>query len=255
MLKMLVTFSFLLLSIPGLTTASEIKISDVVAALETPFKAETRRSEQIYDFSANFFQESLIASIGRTQRGEGTVRFKFDAATAQGEAPAAKFFWEYRKPSVQEIISDGLTMWVYMPENRQVIESDLRQINVQRGENPVTFLSGLGNLSRDFSIHWGAPEKVESGDYRLLLKPLKASQLIQQIDVVVSEKSVNRWLEKHKTGDIFPLLSTLVTDANGNRTAIEFRDVRVNQQLKDGIFSFERPEGVELVDPAEQMSF
>lgn len=147
MLKMLVTFSLLLLSVPGIATADEVKLSDVVAALETPFKAETTRSEQISDFSANFFQESLIASIGRTQRGEGTVRFKFDA---EGDTSVAKFFWEYRKPSVQDIISDGLTMWVYMPENRQVIESDLSQINAQQGENPVTFLSGLGNLSRDF---------------------------------------------------------------------------------------------------------
>ncbi|SEA37393.1 outer membrane lipoprotein carrier protein [Desulfuromusa kysingii] len=254
MLKVLFTYLLMLFAVPAMATAAEVKLSDVVAALETPFKAETKRSEQIYDFSANFFQESLIASIGRTQRGEGTVRFKFETASVQ-EAPLAKFFWEYRQPSVQEIISDGLTMWVYMPENRQVIESDLSQINAQQGENPVTFLSGLGNLSRDFSIHWGSSETTATGDYQLLLKPLKESPLIQQIEVVVSEKAVNSWLKQHKTGDIFPLLSTLVTDASGNRTAIEFRDVRVNQNLAKGLFSFQRPEGVELIDPAEQMNF
>ena len=254
MLKMLCTCLVLLLSIPGMSAAAEIKLGDIVNALETPFKAQTNSSEQIHDFSAKFYQESLIASIGRTQQGEGMVQFKFEAAAAQ-ETPLAKFFWEYSKPSIQEIISDGLTMWVYLPENRQVIESDISQINAQQGENPVTFLSGLGNLSRDFSIHWGTPQKAESGGYRLQLKPLKESQLIQQIEVIVSEKAVNSWLKKHKTGDIFPLLSTLVTDANGNRTMIEFREVLVNQKLTDQLFSFERPDGVELIDPAKQMGF
>ena len=253
MLKGLVA-GLLLLFLPVVSGATEVDLNDVVDALETPFKGDTNSAEQIHDFSAKFFQESLIASIGRSQRGEGTVQFKFDAAATQ-ETPLAKFFWKYSKPSIQEIISDGQTMWVYVPENRQVIASDISQINSQQGENPVTFLSGLGNLSRDFSIHWGSPQKTEAGGYRLLLEPLKESQLIHQIEIIVSENAVKIWLKKHKTGDIFPLLSTLVTDANGNRTAIDFQDVTVNQKLTDQIFSFEIPAGVELVDPVEQMNF
>lgn len=254
MLKKLCTCLLLLLSIAGVSSAAEITLDNIVTALETPFKSQTKPSEQIHDFSAKFVQESLVVAIGRTQKGEGTVRFKFEAATKQ-DKNLAKFFWEYSKPSVQEIISDGQTMWVYNLENRQVIESDISQINAQQGENPVTFLSNLGNLSRDFSIHWGSPRETESGGYQLLLKPLKESQYIQQIEIVVNEKAVNSWLKKHKTGDIFPLLETVVTDANGNRTAIKFRKVHVNRKLADQLFSFERPEGVELIDPAEQMNF
>ncbi len=254
MLKGLFIYIILLLSIPGISAADEIDLNAVIATLETPFKDQTKSSERIHDFSAEFFQESHIASIGRTQHGQGTVHFKFVAVVTQ-KAPLAKFLWKYRKPSIQEIISDGQTMWVYLLENRQVIESDISQINAQQGENPVTFLSGLGNLSRDFSINWGSPRIVESGDYLLHLEPRKESQLIQQIEVIVSESAVNQWLKQHKTGDIFPILSTLVTDPNGNRTLIEFRDLKLNQQLADQLFSFERPAGVELVDPGEQMGF
>ena len=254
MLKELFICLILLLSIPGMSVAAEIELSDVITALETPFKNQTKSSERIHDFRADFSQESHIASIDRTQRGQGTVSFKFVTSTTD-ETPLAKFRWEYREPSIQEIISDGETMWVYLPENRQVIESDITQINAQQGENPVTFLSGLGNLSRDFSINWGSPRTVESGGYLLLLEPRKGSQFIQQIGVVVSEDAVNVWLKKHKTGEIFPILATLITDPNGNRTAIKFRDVQVNQMLADQLFSFERPEGVELVDPGEQMGF
>jgi len=254
MLKGLIVSLFLLLFIPGLSVAAEIELRDVIDALETPFKAETKSSEQIKDFSATFFQESHIASIDRTQHGQGVVQFKFTAASAQ-KSSLAKFRWEYHKPTVQEIISDGQTMWVYLPENRQVIESDISQIDAQQGENPVTFLSGLGNLSQDFFINWGSPRIVESGDYLLQLEPRKGSQFIQKIEVTVSKESVNNWQKKDKTGGIFPIISTLVTDPNGNLTAIEFREVEVNRKLADNLFKFERPEGVELVDPAEQMSF
>ena len=254
MLKGLVLGLLLLLFIPGLSVAAEIELNEVIAALETPFKNQTESSERIHDFRADFFQESHIASIDRTQYGQGTVSFKFVTSTAE-ESSLAKFRWEYREPSVQEIISDGQTMWVYLPENRQVIESDIGQINAQQGENPVTFLSGLGNLSRDFSINWGSPRIVETGGYLLLLEPRKESQFIQQIELIVSEEAIISWLKQHKTGEIFPILATLITDPSGNRTAIEFRDVQVNGNLADHLFSFERPEGVELIDPGEQMGF
>lgn len=254
MLKGLFTCLVLILSASGMSAAAEIELSDVINALETPFKSQTKNSERIHDFRADFFQESHIASIDRTQHGQGTVSFKF-ITSATDESSLAKFRWEYREPSVQEIISDGQTMWVYLPENRQVIESDIRQINAQQGENPVTFLSGLGNLSRDFSINWGSPRMVETGGYLLLLEPRKESQFIQQIELIVSEEAISSWLTQHKTGEIFPILATLITDPSGNRTSIEFRDVQVNQKLADPLFSFERPEGVELVDPAAQMNF
>lgn len=254
MLKGLFAGLVLLLSLPGVSTADEVKLNDVINALETPFKSQTKNSERIHDFQADFFQESHIASIDRTQHGQGMVSFKF-VTSATDESSLAKFRWEYREPSVQEIISDGQTMWVYLPENRQVIESDIGQINAQQGENPVTFLSGLGNLSRDFLINWSSPRIVETGGCRLLLKPRKKSQFIQQIELIVSEEAVIFWLKQHKTGEIFPVLATLITDPSGNRTAIEFRDVQVNQKLADRLFSFERPEGVELVDPGKQMGF
>ena len=254
MYRGLIAGLILLFFCPLISEAAEVELNDIITALETPFKGQTKSTEQIHDFSADFLQESHIASIGRTQHGQGVVHFKFITSVTQ-ESPSAKFRWEYLKPSVQEIISDGQTMWVYLPENRQVIESDISQLNAQQGENPVTFLSGLGNLSRDFSVNWGSPKRMENGGYRLQLEPRKESKLIQQIEIIVSDEAIKIWLKKHKSGNIFPIISTLVTDQNGNRTAIEFRDVQVNQQLTDQLFSFKRPDGVELVDPAGQMGF
>ncbi len=243
-----------LFCLPSLSGATEVQLSAVVNALETPFKAQTKPLDRIQDFTADFSQESHIASIDRTQHGQGVVSFKFLAAPQDGSS-IAKFRWEYHKPSVQEIISDGHLMWVYIPENRQVIESDISQVNGQQGQNPITFLSGLGNLSHDFEINWAAGKIDQAGDYLLLLKPREGSQFIQQIEVVVSHEAVNEWQKQQKTGKVFPIRVTRITDPTGNRTTIEFHDVQVNQHLADKLFSFERPEGVEIVDPGAQLTF
>jgi len=252
MVKRLLTSLLLLFVIPSLSAAAEAKIGDIVAALETPFKYETQASEKISDFQADFLQQSHIASIGRTQHGKGVVSFKFTPAV---DHSLAKFRWQYQKPAIQEIISDGKTMWVYIPDNRQVIESDISKLNTQQGENPVTFLSNLGNLSRNFSIAWNQPRLSDSGNYQLLLIPLKPSQFIEKIEITVSKKAVNFYLDQHKTGKIFPIIATLVTDPSGNRTAIKFKNIKINQHLDEKLFTFVRPPGVEVVDPGQQLGF
>ncbi len=251
MLKRVLTSLFLFF-IPLVATAAEVQLADVITALETPFRYQTPAGEKIVDFQAKFLQQSHIASIGRTQHGEGDVQFKFMTSARRS---LAKFRWEYRKPSVQEIISDGKTMWVYIPDNRQVIVSDLEKVDRDKGENPVTFLSGLGSLSRDFEIVWDTPKLTDSGNYRLLLTPRKASQFMTSIAVVVDHLAVTQWLKQHKTGEIFPIMATLVTDPGGNKTAIAFKKVEINRSLDDALFTFIVPPGVEQVDPGEQLGF
>lgn len=248
-----IIISLLLLVLPAITAAAEMTLTDVITALETPFKRETAKAERISDFKAEFAQESHIASINRTQQGAGSVYFRFVPATSDEDA-VAQFRWDYRKPDIQEIISDGSRMWVYLPGNRQVIESDISRLSEQQGENPVSFLSGLGNLSKDFQVNWGAEQNDEDGNFFLHLVPRQESQLIQQMEVIVNREAVSDWLTSHKTGNNFPILATVVTDQQGNRTLIKFDQIKVNNGLKTGQFIFDKPDDVELVRP-EQMGF
>jgi outer membrane lipoprotein carrier protein len=180
------------------------------------------------------------------------VRFHFVPAVGDKDS-IAQFFWDYRKPDVQQIISDGRTMWVYLPDNKQVIESDIAALSQQQGQNPVTFLSSLGQLSAHFDISWGE-KSDKDGNYRLYLQPRLNSQLIEQMEVIVNRKAVDDWSRLGKTGVHFPILTTTVTDQQGNRTTIHFEQIKVNVGLKNEQFIFSRPDDVELVRP-EQMNF
>lgn len=237
------------MALPALAApGNQASLSDVISALETPFKAETAPGKAIQDFDGDFVQESRIASLDRVQKGQGRVNIKFMRFNPK-QAPVALFRWEYDLPSNQEIVSDGRTLWVYLPENNQAIVSDV-EASAQAGSgDPLTFLTGLGNLSRDFQIGWAEPNKDSEGNAVLELRPRKASPMIARMHVVVSKDAIGEFLKGGAGGKTLPILSSTVFDPNGNSTLIEFRQVRVNRGTPESFFLFSPPAGVEVVRP------
>ena len=239
--------------IPALARAETVDLNRVIAAIEAPFKAKVPGDPKgrtlIEEFQASFSQESKIASVDRTQHGDGEVSFLFRPGGKNQDA-LVMFRWLYHRPVNQEIVSNGRSLWVYVPENNQIIKSEISQINQSQEENPVTFLARLGNLSRDFKIRWAEPSTDGNGNFLLLLEPRKSSQLIETIQIVVDRRAVSAYSEHQRTGDYFPIRATVVTDQNGNQTAIEFNDVQVNPGLPEEIFTLVPPPGVEVVSPS-----
>lgn len=251
-------------------------LNEVIRTLETPFQTETAKELRIYDYSADFFQESKIASLDRLQRANGRVEVAFDYRREQ-TVPVVKFRWQYDQPTTQEIVSDGKTLWVYLPENNQVIQSDIEMVNRSRQNDPMTFLTGLGNLSRDFQISWAVPNTDSDGNYVLELQPRRVSSLITRLVIVVDRNAVDAYLQRGQAGqpamppavppslrgggtafpdfrtgpnDIwFPIMSTAVYDPNGNSTIIEFNNLRVNLGIPEISFNFMMPAGVQVVRP------
>jgi outer membrane lipoprotein carrier protein len=283
----IILITVLLLMLPGLP-ARAAGLNDVIRALETPFQ-----EQQIKDYTADFFQEARIASLDRLQRARGRVSVRFDYRTNRSnrsdQVPIVMFHWEYAEPTTQELISDGKTLWVYLPENNQVIQSDVEMVSRSRENDPMTFLTGLGNLSRDFLISWAAPNRDVAGNYVLDLRPRRTTALLNRMVIVVDRDAVEGAaaastssstpetrrpkpgiqpppgapsFEDFKSkrhggtgsstqagGLIFPILSTTVYDPNGNSTTIEFSDLRVNRGLSAGEFRFLQPAGVEVIRP------
>lgn len=230
---------------PSQAAAETVELNDVVRALDEPFGRAA-----IVDFQADFVQESHIASLDRVQRGVGRVTVKFDRSRKE-KAPAARFRWQYDQPTPQEIVSNGRTIWVYLPENRQVIQTEIDPSAESQPDNPLSFLTGLGNLSRDFQIGWGDPKQDSKGNYILELRPRKPSAMIQRLLVAVERGAVDA-ARRGKIGGVFPIHSTTIYDPSENSTFVEFRNVRTNRSVTDTFFNFKIPEGVEVVRPSGQ---
>ncbi|HXV19821.1 MAG TPA: outer membrane lipoprotein carrier protein LolA [Desulfuromonadales bacterium] len=238
--------------LPQMVSAKEdVSLQDVIQTLEGPFKANSATPSAIADFQADFLQESRVASLDRVQKGHGRVTVKFDR-TRSDRVSRPLFRWEYDQPTRQEIVSNGKTMWVYVPENHQVIQSDIEASAQPRADDPLAFLTGLGNLSRDFQIAWASPNRDEQGNPVLELRPRQPSAVLQKLLVVVAKDAVAEATRRGKPGSIFPILSTTVYDPSDNSTRIEFSGVRVNRRLPDSHFNFVPPKGVEVVRPTGQ---
>lgn len=244
----------LLMPMAGSALAQSIGLTDAINTLEKPFRATTSGAAAINNFQADFFQQSRLASLDQEQRGHGTVEVRF--LRQQGDrVPKTQFRWQYEQPNNQEIVSDGNTLWVYLPDNNQVIQSDVSFTNTNSADDPMTFLTGLGNLSRDFQISWAEPNQDNLGNYILQLQPLRGSALIRKLQITVDRKAIEDYLQGI-TGRRLPILASTVTDPNDNTTTIEFSNAQVNQAMLAGDFHFILPAGVEVVRPTgKQMGY
>jgi outer membrane lipoprotein carrier protein len=241
------------LGLAAMTTGAwAVELDDVVHALETPFQANADKNTRIFDYSADFSQESRIASLDRRQKASGLIDVAF-ADRGPEKDTEVKFRWLYLQPTTQEIVSDGKTLWVYLPENNQVIQSDIGSDQDARQNDPMIFLTGLGNLSRDFQVNWASPRSDDLGNHVLELTPRQASPMISRLVIVVDRLAVQAYLEHKQKGGAsgvhFPILSTTVYDPNGNSTVITFSNLRVNLGIPGARFTFIIPEGVQVVRP------
>lgn len=270
---------------------AHIGLNDVIATVEKSFSQSTSSynpnkhstnllAPPIATFSANFFQRTLLAIDKRELRADGQVNVKLP----DGRQPLMYRF-EYFRPSQQEIVSDGRSLWIYHPENREVILSDVSFLyNNTQPDRSVNFLQGLNRISKDFLINFTSAMYDSDGNYVLELQPRHAMLDTRIILMVVNRISVNAYKNDPKSlttpasvpsprnkgalpqprspfgtehpfglepSDQFPILSTTIYNHNGDSTTIEFTNVQVNSRMMDNDFNFTIPPGVQVVRPTE----
>jgi outer membrane lipoprotein carrier protein len=211
---------------------SSATAKDVVAVLEQGYAT-------IADLQATFAQRTTIASLKREERGAGELYLR----NAGG---AAMFRFDYSKPR-QQIISNGKTVWYYLPENRQVIVSDVASLFAGGNGVALNYLTGLGHLSADFTARLADRERNGKGNYVLDLVPKKATPVMAKLRLTIAAGAVADYLETKKTRDPFPILSSEIYDQLGNITRIDFSNVKVNRGLGSDRFTFKPPAGVEII--------
>ncbi len=236
-----------LLLVPGVGTAAstEPTLEQVVTAVEAPFQAGSPVSLQ--DLKAGFRQVSHIVTLDQTQDADGQLWLQYDR-TLPEKSLQSRFRWIYTQPLEQLFISNGLKIWVYLPDNNQVIVSEATGLEQKPGmQNPVTLLTGLGELSRDFSIAWAPERKTADGNYRIRLTPKVESPYLAIIDLVVNAYYVQEAANKA----YFPLTGLTVVDTSENRTELRFTEARVNEGVSPSLFQFTPPPGTDIVRPED----
>jgi outer membrane lipoprotein carrier protein len=236
MLRICTLFLLLILCAVPLSAASTpASLKEVVAALEKGYAG-------LQDVQADFSQKTTISTVNREQKGSGEVLLKRPAAAT------AMFRFNYAKPK-QQIISNGKQVWFYTPENKQVLVNSVSAMFAGGNSIALTYLTGLGHVSRDFDVSFAAEHQDKNGNYQLELAPKKASPVLAKLQLTVSAEAVEQLQATGEVRNVFPIISSVVHDASGNKTRIDYSRTRVNKGLADGKFNFKIPEGVEIIKP------
>ena len=179
-----------------------------------------RNYDATMDFVADFRQETEVKNLNRTLKASGKLSFK----------RPGKMLWLYDEPKGQFVVADGKHLYFYQPDQNQVIKSPLK--NAFRGDIPLSFLLGLGNLKKDFNATLKASEENQ---HVLRLQPKGEAGGYSEILLGVSKSSSD-------------ILWVSVRDAANNLTTLRFANMRKGVGLKDSSFQVQIPKGADIVE-------
>lgn len=199
--------------------------ADLSRAAESPsaevvVDALQRTYDATVDFVADFRQETEVKTLGRSLKATGKLSFK----------RPGKMLWNYETPKGQFVLADGKHLFFYQPDQNQVIKSPLK--NAFRGDIPLSFLLGLGNLKKDFNATLKSSDESQNV---LRLEPKGEAGGYNEILVGVGKA----------TSDI---IWVSVRDAASNLTTLRFSAMRKGVGLKDSLFQAQIPSGADVVE-------
>lgn len=181
-----------------------------------------KRYESTNDLEAGFLQEYIGKVMKRPQKGEGKVFFK----------KKGMMRWDYRVPN-QKLITDGLTLWYFQPEENQVFVSDISKVIKEK--TPLAFLAGEGDLSQDFELLNFDESVSQIEDHFVLeLVPKEPDAALSKLTLTVDKES-------------YYVVQTDIFDGLGNVTRTRFIDIKTNVGLPDSFFQFTIPPGAEVL--------
>ena len=204
-------------------TFGDIVLSAKDIRLETSINILQKRYSRIRDVHMNFVQS--YAAPGRQPKAEsGRVYLRRPGLMR----------WEYQEPQQKLFISNGKTIHFYLPEERQVQKSRIK--NTRDMRIPFQFLLGRRNMKKYFSkIIWAAEEPFFAGNDVIIAYPKKNIDEFTEILMEYDPKDMQ-------------LQRMAIIEQGGARSEFVFTDIQENSGLSIRLFEFQVPTHVEVVE-------
>ena len=186
-------------------------------------QALQRKYDGIKDFSAEFTH---------TYRGGVLRKETVERGRLLVKKPG-KMRWQYTAPEQKLFVSDGVKMYSYLPQDKQVIVTSIPPDN--QVTMPTMFLAGKGNLARDFTPSIVEPPAGAPPGTRALKLVPKSPQ--REYD----------WLLLEVARETLQLRGLVTSDAQGGLSSFSFTNLKENTDVADKEFTFTIPRGVDVV--------
>ena len=182
------------------------------------------RLEQHYtgkSFTAQFGQESTVKAMDITDFATGKMYVRYPGMMR----------WEYEKPEKQIIITDGRKLWIYRPDDNQVMTGSAPAF-FSDGKG-ASFLSDIKLIRKKFNI--SLEKSKDDYFYELKLQPLEKTLDVDDIRISVTKNT-------------FTVIRVITYNSYGDENRIELINNKFNVKLDDALFSFDIPPGVDVLE-------
>ena len=178
--------------------------------------------DTVADLTADFVHVYRGSLLRQTASERGSVRFK----------KPGMMRWTYTAPEPKEFVADGVRLYAYLPQDRQVTITALP--DGPGMSTPALFLAGRGNLTRDFTADAPDPGDVPDGAVGVKLTPRQPQSDFEWMTLVVDPSTLR-------------IRGLVTVDAQGGRSSFTFDRVRENMGLQAKVFRFTIPRGVDVI--------
>ncbi|MBM4121046.1 MAG: outer membrane lipoprotein carrier protein LolA [Nitrospira sp.] len=185
------------------------------------------RYEQTRDLQAEFKQFTKIEGFATPITSSGRMYIK----------KPGRLRWDYREPNVEEIYVTQNDVMMYVPEHKQVLVGKLTQMAASQA--PLQLLQGAAKLEEQFAVEATAGgEKGEGGLPLLTLLPKHTGdESVRTVVRIVLEVQPKTYFIKRVS----------IHEISGNVSTFQFTALKPNAGLKNALFEFKVPAGVEVV--------
>ena len=174
--------------------------------------------ENTHSYQASFRQNTLDQSGTSIQSFDGQMLVKRPGL----------FYWHVNPPLEQLVISDGINLWVYDPDLEQAVK---QKVDQRVSQTPALLLSGqVDTLEKSFDI---SMSNGDAGLQTFTLIPKGQDSLFEQLKLTFVDKL---------------LVQMHMIDALGQRSSLEFLDVKINPGIDSQLFTFTPPKGVDVIE-------
>ncbi len=195
-----------------------------VRAVVKKLQARYRKTK---DLKADFKQSTRIEGFATPIASSGRVYIK----------KPGKLRWDYRDPTVEEIYVNKNDVYMYVPEHKQVLVGELTKMTASRA--PLQLLQGVANLEEQFRVvpTGGAARGAGGLPLVTLLPKSDGRDSVQTITKIVIEVQPKTYFLK----------TVAIHEISGNVSTFKFTNLQANSGLRDSLFTFRPPPGVEVV--------
>ena len=191
-------------------------VKDLVKKVEARYQKTT-------DLTAEFAQTTSVRGFASAIKSAGRVYLK----------RPGKLRWDYLEPTLEQIFVENDKVQFYIPEHKQVLNGQLSRM--ANSQAPLQLLQGIGRLDEHYLVAL-MPDGARGNGGLPILSLTLLDGGPDQPRIVVEVDAATHYLRRVELHDV-----------NGNVSTFTFSALKANTGLKDDLFVFTVPKGVEVI--------